>query len=68
MRCIAFSFGLSVFSIGLSTIFGYLLDLTYLYHWTGEIGMAFNSGIAFCLTGMAIIILASRPRRIEYTI
>lgn len=60
MKSVAFSLGLSVFCIGLSTCIGYALGWAQLYHWNMGIGMAFNTGIALILTGAAITILSSR--------
>lgn len=60
MKSVAFSLGLAVFCIGLSTCIGYALGWTSLYRWNTGIGMAFNTGIALVFTGAAITILSSR--------
>lgn len=60
MKHVAFSLGLTVFCIGMSTVIGYGLGITGLYTWNIGVGMALNTGVALSLAGAAIAILSSR--------
>lgn len=60
MKNVSFSLGLTVFSIGLSTVLGYVLGIVGMYTWNFGIGMALNTGVALTLAGAAIAILSSR--------
>lgn len=59
--------GLVVMAIGLSTICGYATQEERLYRWAGtvDVGMAFNTAMAFIIEGICFFLLAGVGRKNE---
>lgn len=54
--------GTIVLVIGLLALVGHIVNMSQLYRWTNDVGMAFNTSIAFILVGVAIILIAISDR------
>jgi len=56
-------FGLGTLAIGLMAVCGFMLNRNRMYHWLDtptDVGMAFNTAVAFSLVGLALILLAEK--------